>query len=190
MPTTPSSALRDDLAFIRRAVERSTPWQWPPAIACLWGVVVAAGFAVIDLQPQTAPLYWGVAAPTAFLASLWLGRRGAARRGQEDRRLAMVITMHWTGLLAAGGLAALAALAGAITWSVMAATMVLLSATVYYLAGVHGDRRLLWVAGALGLGYLAVLFLPRGAWTAAGLLFAVAVVSAAFLGRPGADDRR
>jgi hypothetical protein len=43
------------------------------------------------------------------------------------------------------------------------------------------------VSAALALGYLAVLFLPRGGWTLAGVLAAVALVATGLTRRTATD---
>lgn len=59
----------------------------------------------------------------------------------------------------------------------------LLIAAAYFLAGIHLDRRLLWVAGALVAGFPAIILLPRFGWTAAGGLVAIALVGVALTGK-------
>ena len=47
-----------------------------------------------------------------------------------------------------------------------------------HLAGVHLERRLLTIGLMLGVGYLAILFLPQYGWIAAGVLTAIALIGA------------
>lgn len=60
----------------------------------------------------------------------------------------------------------------------------------YVHAGFYLDRRLLPVAGVLGICYLVTLFVPAYPWTLAGVLVAAALVWQAILGARQRDAHR
>ena len=172
--------IAEDLHYIRGLVEG--PRAAPASILILWAVIGAPGFALVDLAPSAVPWYWLVAAPIGMVASIWLGRRHAVREGRIDRATGIRWTLHWAGLLAAAGLIVLLAVARIVPFEVINPAMVLLIAITYFLAGIHLDRRLLWVAAALVAAFPTIVFLPKFGWTAAGALVAVAVLGVAASG--------
>ena len=172
-----------DLAFVRNAVQREQAGPFPTAIALLWAAISLVGFPLIDLAPRATGLFWAIASPAGFLLSVWLGARSARSAGAVDRRAAARWAWHWLGVLAAAFLAALPALAGALTWDAYAAGVLLLIAVAYFTAGVHLHRSLLAVAAILAAGYLAVLYAPGPTWTYVGVATAAALAGTAFVGR-------
>jgi hypothetical protein len=173
----------DDLQFVRRVVARDAGGAFPLPIAALWAAIAVVGFALVDFAPRQAPLFWVVAGPGGFLASLWLGSRGARRAGEADRGEAFRWGAHWGGLLLAIALSTLAVVAGEASWSGFGATLLLLMGVAYFTAGIHLHRSLLLVAAILAAGYPAVLFLDRYAWTAVGVATAAAMLAGALAGR-------
>jgi hypothetical protein len=169
---------REDLQFVRRAVDRSAGGL-PLSIGLLWAVVSLVGFSLIDLAPAKAAVFWLVAPPVGFLLSLWLGWRSARAAGEQDQREGWRWAAHWGGLLVAIGLASLLVATEQATWSGFGAMVLLLLAVAYFTAGVHLHRGLLPVAGLLAAGFPAVLYLERWAWTALGLAMAAALIASA-----------
>ena len=181
----PTDRAQEDLRYVRRAVARGAEGAFPLPIASLWAAIALVGFALVDFVPELAGLFWLVAGPGGFLASVWLGSRLARREGEQDRAEAWRWAAHWGGLLAAIALSTLAVRAGAATWSGFGATLLLLLAVAYLTAGIHLHRSLLPVAAILAAGYPAVLFLDRYAWSVVG----VAVAAAMLAGALGARGR-
>ena len=52
----------------------------------------------------------------------------------------------------------------------------------WWAAGVHFDRAFLWLGGILALGFIAILFLPKYAWTGLGVILAISLVWLALRG--------
>jgi hypothetical protein len=92
----------------------------------------------------------------------------------------MLHGLHWSGMMVA-----ILLLVPLITTSAVSATdlprvILLLVALSYYLAGVHLDRRLLWVGAAVGACYLFTVYergLPR-LWTITAAALAASLVTA------------
>jgi hypothetical protein len=177
------SKIEQDLGYVRAAVTRMDRPYSPAGIYFLWAAIILAGFALVDLAPRVVGLYWLVAGPAGFALSFWLGWRSARRAGEFDRAEGRRHALHWFGLLAAGSLAVLPVATGRMDWHGFAATMVLLSALAYWLAGVHHDRAMRVVGPLLGAGYAVVVLLPGPVWTITGVLIAAALAVAGWSAR-------
>jgi hypothetical protein len=190
---TEMSRIEEDLGYVRAALGRGRRGQSPAGIYFLWAAIVLAGFSLVDLAPRIVGLYWLIAAPVGFLASAWLGWRASRRMGELDRAAGRRQMLHWLGLLIAGALAVLPVVAGhgsggqgsggQASWYGFGATVVLLSALTYWLAGVHGDRPLLVVGALLFGGYAVVVLLPEPAWIVLGVLSGTAMAVAGWSAR-------
>lgn len=163
-----------DFSHVGRTLSR--PVGGPTAILLLWAAIGVPGFALVDLARGAVPWYWLVATPLGMIASILLGRRAAERRGEIDRARGTRWVWHWVGLLMAVGSFVVLAAVGLIPFRILYTTIVLLLAVAYFLAGIHLDRRLLWVAAAFAAAFPVVALLPRFGWTAAGVLVAIPVV--------------
>lgn len=177
------SKVRDDLSYVRQAVEKGERPGSPASIYFLWAAIVLAGFTINDLAPAWANPFWAVAAPAGFAASAVLGYRSSRRQGQADREEGVRWMLHWGGLMAAILLSGLSVLRGGVDWDGFGATIVLLAGLSYFLAGVHLDRRLFWIAPVMAAGYAVVLLVPGRAWTLAGVLVALALASTGLAAR-------
>jgi len=58
--------------------------------------------------------------------------------------------------------------------------VLLLIVMSYFYAGVHLDRALIWVAIALSIGFLVVVFVAGPVWTAVGALIAASLGAVGF----------
>ncbi len=184
---TEMSRIEEDLGYVRAALGRERRGRSPAGIYFLWAAIVLAGFSLVELAPGIVGLYWLIAGPAGFVASLWLGWRASRRMGEVDRAAGRRVTLHWLGLLIAGALAVLPVVGGRDggegSWYAFGATMVLLSALTYWLAGVHGDRPLLVVGALLFGGYAVVVLLPEPAWIVIGVLCGAALAVAGWSAR-------
>lgn len=169
-----------DLDFIRRSVERSRAPGSPGAIYGLWAVLSLVGFALIDFAPHLVGRFWLVASPLGFVLSMYLGWRHSRATGQLARTEGIRHAMHWLALPVAIFLAVPLGVSGAIAWQPLAQLFVLMIAMVYFLAGVHLDRPLLWVSAVLLASYFALFFLPAYRWTVVGAAVAFGLLATAF----------
>jgi hypothetical protein len=175
--------VQDDLRYVRRALEGAGAGGTPASIYLLWAVIGAIGMPLVDFAPRWAPVYWLVASPIGLVASLLLGRAHARRVGQLDRGEGLRHGLHWLALVLGSALAVPLATSGGISYPVLGQVILLLITLVYFLAGVHLDRRLLPVALLLAAGYGALFVLAAWAWTIIGLTTAAALAVCAWLAR-------
>ncbi|MCY4579944.1 MAG: hypothetical protein OXD31_12990 [Chloroflexi bacterium] len=184
-----SERIKDDLAYVRGAVER-TGSVHVPAVYLMWAAICLVGFSMSDFitngwvgwSYSVIGWYWTVMGPLGFGASWWLSARANERAGQMSRQVGNRWGLHWAAFGATGVLGIALALSGHVGWEVYGALWVLLLALSYTLAGVHLERRLLPIGLMLGVGYITILFLPDYGWIAAGALTAVALIAQAILG--------
>lgn len=182
---TEMSRIEEDLGYVRAAIARGRQRSSPAGIYFLWAAIVLVGFSLVGLAPRWVGLYWLIAAPAGFVVSAWLGWRASRRQGEVDRAAGNRHMLHWLGLLIAAALAVLPVAAGQATWYGFGATVVLLTALAYWLAGVQGDRPMLAVGTLLFAGYAVVVLLPEPAWIVIGVLCGAALAAAGWLARRG-----
>lgn len=163
-----------DLEFVRESIDRSKSGT-PAAIYALWGVICLIGFSMVDFARQHVGLYWMIAAPLGFIASMYLGYRSGIERGERDAATGRKYMLHWGSLLVAIAMTLPMVVAGDISWPAMARLFLILIGLVYFLAGIHLDRRMLFVGLLILAGYVALLFSPPYGWTWTGAIVALAL---------------
>ena len=171
---------KEDLHYVRGVLEKGRQGHFSWAVALLWAAFVLAGFAMIDLRPQTAGLFFLFGAPVCYLISLRLGYRAAVHAGIGDRAMGWRHALHWGSIFL--GMAALLAVsrAGGVDGPLFGQLIVILVGVIYFLGGVHFQiKPFLWLgplmmAGAVALGYVDGL-----PWTALGVLAAVGILTSA-----------
>ena len=181
--------IKDDLSYVRGAVERGANVH-VPVVYLVWAAICLVGFSMPDFITRGwvgwsysgIGWYWAVMGPLGFAASWWLSARANDRAGQMSRRTGIRCGLHWAAFGATGVLGIALAMSGYVGWEVYGALWVLILALSYTLAGVHLERRLLPIGLMLGVGYLAILFLPHYGWIAAGALTAGALTAQAIIG--------
>jgi len=187
---TPQSGqqLAEDLRFVREAVQSSRNVQYrSAAVPILWAGIIAVGFPLDDfctngaLAWHWAVWYWTVAPIVGFLLSCWLGYRTDRNAGvSSDRAEAWRIGLHWSsiflGAIAVGAIMATNHLDGL---GVGESLSLLVTGLVYYLGGVHIDRRFLWPGLAAMAGSGAIGHLGPYQLTIIGAVIAVALVASA-----------
>jgi len=183
-----ANQLQSDIAYVRETVNRVGPARAPASIPLLWAAITAVGFPLADFAPSRVGLFWMIAGPAGFVASALLGWRDARQRGQLNRAEGARWSAHWASLLLAIFLAVLLLKSGQLTQKGFDALILLLLALVYFLAGVHLESRLLWIAPLLAGSYIVVLFVTGYVWTIVGAVLAIALVAAAVFGGPKRAD--
>jgi hypothetical protein len=169
--------LKDDLAFVRAAVDRGRDDRGTAPSYFLWAVIIGIGFSLPQFWPQAAWAFWLVAGIGGGIASVWLGRRYGLQRGVTDPAAGRRHGLHWllSGIAVSVPMAAI--------WlgkvpAPVAAPMVLATIGLgYALAGVHLHPPLRWAGFALLAGAVVMLLWPaRHVWTVTGLTVALALV--------------
>ena len=181
--------LRSDLRFVRHAVDRrETPYRTPAPILITWGVYVLIGYALLDVRPAAAGWFFLVGGIVGGVLSMWFGRRAARREGVVDPAEGLRHALHWGSIL----LGAMAAIALAVArpelrGPVVGQVIALIVGVVYFLGGVHFDRRFLWLGLILMAGAVTISFVPRYGWTALGALVGCGLIVPAMFHRRAAD---
>lgn len=184
---TETASIKDDIAYVRAAAERSQPGH-VPAIYLIWAVICLCGFTLVDVVGPGSSLiaiYWSIVAPIGGVFSWWLGARAGRHSGQADRRTGRRWAFHFLGFFGVGVLGMGLVVADQLDWSGMGSLWILILALTYFLAGLHLDRRLMPIGVVLAIGYVVTLYLPEYGFTTAGALVAVALVAQAWLGTRG-----
>jgi hypothetical protein len=153
-------------------------------------VYVLIGYALLDLAPAAAGWFFFVAGVAGGIASMYLGKRAAQRDGLVDHAEGFKHLLHWGCIFI--GIVALLALAVTRTelrGPVIGQVIAILVGVVYFLAGVHFDRKFLWLGLLLMAGAVAISFVPRYGWTALGVLVSAGLILPAVLGKSDAAAR-
>lgn len=176
--------VQEDLGYVRTVLDRAEGESTSPAsIYFLWAAIVFFGYSIIDFVPEKTGFYWIIAGPVGGILSGVLGARAARRSGRGGARSGRYEALHWTGLFAAILLLVPLAAGGAIDMSDFPRLILLLVAAFYFTAGIHVDRRLLPVSGAIAVCYLLTVFarqLPYLWSTTAAILAGSLVVAGSF----------
>lgn len=179
---TESQQIHDDLRFVRRAVaRRGMLEQTPRAIPILWGAFVLVAFALLDFNHRAAMWMFGLGAPLLGVLSGLIGAMHGRRAGEWDKRIGQLHAMHWgTIFLAMLALCVLAA-RHRVDGEGIGQVATLIVGVVYFLGGVHFDRR--WMPSGLILivGSAAITFAPWYPWTILGVVVCLALVLPNFL---------
>ena len=167
--------LRQDLDYVVSSLHRREQAMGTPSIYFLWAAIIAVGFALPDLAPQYAGLFWLICGIGGGLLSMWLGYRDDRNSGYRDATLEKRFGLHW----AIGGagylLTALPMVLGRVPPDRASQYFLLLTGILYALAGLHLLRPLLWSGLLMLAAYAAmVVFEPPYAWTLTGALLATA----------------
>jgi hypothetical protein len=169
-----------DLAYVRAKLERAEQHDAPAMIYFLWAVIVLVGFAIVDFAAQYTAWFWMIAGPVGGITSFVLGWRHAVDRGAVSRDKALRHGLHWGGLLVAVIALLPLLVTGRIAPESFPQIVLLLIVMSYFYAGVHLDRALIWVAIALSIGFLVVVFVAGPVWTAVGALIAASLGAVGF----------
>lgn len=165
-----------DIRYVKGLVKKAECASFPVSIYYLWSILVLAGFAMVDFAPEWVALYWVIAGPGGGILSGIIGSRTGSRKGQLDREIGIKHALHWSGMLVVIFLAVLLAIKGLIQGQLISQVILLPVALGWWTAGVHFDRRFLWLAAVMMLGFIGTLFIPRYVWTATGVLMAAVLV--------------
>lgn len=171
--------LKQDMHYVKQAVQRSAGRQMPLGIAFVWAAYVLIGYTGLDLRPQWAGMFLLTAAPVAYLISMQLGLRAALNAGINDRAEGIRHGLHWGSLFLA--IAALAAMTfeTRLPMDSFGQIIVIMVGLVYFLGGVHfGMRVLLWLGPLMMAGAVARPYFEPWGWTVLGILIAAGILSA------------
>lgn len=180
-----SKEIESDLGYVQDLISKSDQRSSPAIIYLLWAVIVTVGFSLADFARPAVGWFWALAGPVGGILSGILGARYQHRRGQRNRELGIRHALHWGGMLVAVFLAVLLVPRGILSGEDLGKVILLLVAYGWWSGGVHFDRVFMWLGGVMGLGFLAVIWIDRYAWTGLGVLVAAALIIKAFAGQRG-----
>jgi hypothetical protein len=175
---TEADRAASDLEFVRQVVERRGDRRnlSPRWLGIMWGTIILIGCTWNDVHPRTCWMFWAVAPTVAWVLSSVLLGKDAFMMGEWDAATGQKMGLHWSTCFFAAVPILLMAFAGKINGYQMGQLLILVSGIVYYLGGVHFDRR--WMVPGLVLmaGAVVLTFVPRGGWTLVGVLAFLALV--------------
>ena len=176
--------LKEDLEYVRGAVQRDRLGRMPRAIALVWAAYVAVGFAGLDIRPAWGGVFLLVGGPIAFLVSMRLGLGAALASGISDRGVMRRHKLHWGSLFPAITALLFLAAEGRLEGEAFGQVILILAGLVYFLGGVHFQIRLLqWLGPMMMCGAVALNYIDRWGWTALGILIAAGIVASSFISR-------
>lgn len=166
-----------DLRFVKDAVARKELGanRTPMWIPFLWGTLALVGCVINDFNPQYAWLYWGIVPPIGFLASWLIAGCGALAMGEYDRETGIRVGLHWSSIFYGAIPVVCLAFAGKIDGQEAGQLLILISGIVYFLAGVHFDRRWMLSGIVMILGAALLTYVTRYGWTTLGVLLFIAL---------------
>lgn len=173
----------EDLRFVREAVvRRERERRGAPVLAYLWAAYVLIGYALLDVNPRSAGMFFAIAGFACGILSWIIGKWYAKRQGQSDRAMAIRATAHFFGgiLLAWVFCIALAVVIEPLRGTKGSQVFVVMIGLVYFLWGVNQDRYFLFLGPVLMLGGVLVGLIPHYGWTSLGAVIAVGLIAPTF----------
>jgi hypothetical protein len=173
------------MTYLDRLEER--PWRHIADLVVGGGMLALAfvGIAASDVSGASSQTYWTILAIVFGLAAfglLWLHAGADFPRSRQ----AVVMAVHWLGVLAAVELVYLFIAAGRLTNADTGLLNGVVLALGTFLAGVHGGAwagwRLVVIGAAIGLATAAVAYLEQYLWVLLGLAL-LALAAVFFVGR-------
>ncbi len=168
--------LADDLAFVRKRVDRVNRSVFPSSILFLWAGIILAGSVLIDLAPTVGRAFWLVAGPLGGVVSAALGWRWSVALGVENMEVARKQALHWGGLLAALLVSQLLVMSGAMRGEEFGAQVLLIVSLSYFYAGIHMHKSLLWLSGIQAVAFLVAVLVPTLPGSITGVVMAAGFV--------------
>ena len=183
--------LEEDVSFVRQAVEQREEDQYRTlGITVLWAVIIAVGYTLNDFAAEYSPLFWAIAPLAGFLVSCglgaWQGRKQGVRRPGLGRRHAL----HWGTIFFAGVAVISIAFSHRFDGGVIGQLFALISGVVFFLGGLHLDRRTLWPGVLLICGAVAIDHIQPYPWTIVGWVTAVGLVVSALWMKPKDEEAK
>jgi hypothetical protein len=173
----------EDLRYVRNAVARSDRDRGPPPVlAYLWAAYVLIGYALIDLNPNAAGMFFAIGGVVGGILSWILGKAYARRSGESDRTQGIRALSHFGGgiLLAWVFCIALAVIIAPLRGEKGSQVFVVMIGLIYFLWGVNQDRYYLFLGPILMLGGVLVGMVPHYGWTGLGAVIALGLIAPTF----------
>ena len=181
--------LEEDVSFVRQAVEQRDESQYRVlGITVLWAVIIAVGYTLNDFAVEYSALFWTIAPVAGFLLSFGLGVWQGRKQGIRSPGLGRRHALHWCTIFFAGVAVISIALSHRFDGPVIGQLFVLISGVVFFLGGLHLDRRTLWPGVLLICGAVAIDHIQPYPWTIVGWATAVGLVVSALWMKPKDEE--
>jgi hypothetical protein len=176
--------ISQDLQFVRSAVtKRERVKRMPSIIGVYWAAYILIGYPMLDFNSKAAGLFLMIAGILGGIFSGWIGKREALRQGERDAAQGRREAAHWyslfIGIMAVIALGVIRNLPG----DAVGQYVCLIVGMVYFLAGVHYERKFVWLGLLMMAGAVCISFVPHYPWTALGVVMSSGLLVAAFLNR-------
>ena len=176
--------IREDLQYVKGAVQRERRGHMPRGIAVVWAVFVLIGFAGLDVRPAWAGIFLLLGGPVAYLISSKIGAGAALSAGISDRADMRRHMLHWGSLFFAIVALLVLALEGRVSGQTFGQVILIMTGLVHFLAGVHFEMHLFrWLGPLMMGGAVALTYIDRWGWTVMGVLVAAGIMAGSFVGR-------
>ena len=183
--------LEEDVSFVRQAVEQRDEGQYRElGVIVLWAVIIAVGYTLNDFAVEYSPLFWTIAPVVGFLASYGLGARQDRKQGVRSPGLGRRHALHWGTIFFAGVAVISIALSHQFDGRLIGQLFALISGVVFFLGGLHLDRRTLWPGVLLICGAVAIDHIQPYPWTIVGWATAVGLVASALWMKPKDEEAK
>jgi hypothetical protein len=176
--------VKDDLQFVRQAVDRRPPVGRDHALRYYWwAAYVLIGYFLLDINPVWGSWFLMIAGLVVMAVIGMHAKRRGQIIGEIDRVQNRRNMLHWAGGIFAAVFFPnlLAGVVPALRGPVCGQIEVLMIGMVYFMWGVHVDKTFLWLGPIMMLGGALVGFVPHYPWTWLGALIAVGLVVAGIL---------
>ena len=183
--------LEEDVSFVRQAVEQRDEDQYRElGVIVLWAVIIAVGYTLNDFAVEYSPLFWTIAPLAGFLVSCGLGAREGRKEGVRRPGLGRRHALHWGTIFFAGVAVISIALSHRFDGRLIGQLFALISGVVFFLGGLHLDRRTLWPGVLLICGAAAIDHIQPYPWTIVGWATAVGLVASALWMKPKDEEAK
>lgn len=167
-----------DLEFLKQVVHRRDAKRTlsPRWLALMWGAILLVGCTWNDLSPRTCWMFWAVVPALAFVLSSLFHGKESFMSGEHDSATGQKMGLHWSTCFFGGVPVVVLAFNHRIDGYTAGQLFILVSGIVYYLGGVHFDKR--WIAPGLVMiaGAALLAARPPFGWTIVGAMACLALV--------------
>jgi hypothetical protein len=179
MVMTQADQAARDLEFVRGAVQehdQSGAQTMPASVGLMWAAIILVGCVGNDFLPQWSWLFWVTAAPVGSMMCGVLAGRRATQMGEIHNRMGMLNGLHWSSLFWMPVPIVMLALTRRIDENTCGIMMLMVSGIVWYLGGVHLDRRWMLPGIAMVVAAAILVWVHKYSWTIAGIIGATSLI--------------
>jgi hypothetical protein len=143
------------------SAETKQHWKVQVIIALFLLALGLIGLGLMDFAPDYSETYWFIAMPIFAGLSIYLGYKGAKRRGENARLELRRQAFHWVGFLVALNLVVALINSGQIERESAGLISLVILALTCYLAGIHFEPAFVLVGILLGLAAVTAAYLEE-----------------------------